>query len=96
MKRMRITVTEEDIERAKWQIASSEYFRVTTCPIAQALRRRGFSKVKVYGRQAEVVEPNDPRLKCWNLSEGAVNFIELFDDFQDRVGPATFYLTREY
>jgi hypothetical protein len=87
MKRLKVTVTQEDIDEG-------ERGECSRCPIALAIKRV-FSNtfVSVNGADARVEEV-DGRRRWYSLSKSAREFIASFDsDGKIAVKPATFVLT---
>lgn len=93
-KLLHIQVTEEDIEFAKIIFEKSPGFRDTTCPIAQAVRRMGYTVKYVQGKGLSVFNEDNLESIRYYLPERAQAFIELADSLNDEVTPIKFIALR--
>ncbi|AXH46555.1 hypothetical protein SEA_ROBINSPARKLES_110 [Gordonia phage RobinSparkles] len=84
---MKVTVTQEHIDKGKpWEICN--------CPIALALKEKGFANVEVSTLAISVGKNNQALLNHYSVPSIAKQFIKAFDDGQT-VEPFEFE-TRRY
>ncbi|ANA87336.1 hypothetical protein PBI_KAMPE_104 [Gordonia phage Kampe] len=79
---MKVTVTQEHIDKGKrWEICN--------CPIALALKEKGFNNVEVSTFEISASKHNDLMINHYRVPSVAKRFIKSFDDGHP-VEPFTF------